>query len=355
MNPRNISVLLLVKKLPAIVILFFIPISLNAQINQNCIQALRNVERAYNEGRIAEIPAIVSNCLKNGFTKEQKIRAYRFLILSYLYQYETGSAENAMLELLRIDPEYKPTAEEPTPFKKLYQQFRTHPIYLIGARTGLNLTLPFPIDGYSIDQNNFGKYRSGLGFNIGPSIDFYLSEKWNANLSILFQRNLHKQAFSQVLGFQNMTLIERQSLVNLSILARYKIKEWDNLRLYLNAGGSLNYLLNAQLTDENRSIKRGNTPVTPPAQNPDFTSLRKTLNYQLTGGGILITRVGRSYFSLSINYSIGLNNVVAPEKRYSNASLAFESLYVDNDFSINNLMVSAAYLIPVYKPKLVKK
>ena len=100
---------------------------------QNCTQSLRNAERAYAEGRIGEIPTLLDLCLRGGFNKAEQVKAYRLLTLSYLYQYETASAEKAMLSFLREAPDYKLDPNDPAPFVKLYKRFRTSPVFWWGC------------------------------------------------------------------------------------------------------------------------------------------------------------------------------------------------------------------------------
>ena len=66
-----------------VIILFSIPTISIAQ--DQCAVALSEAEDKYDQGRLYEIPEILESCLEYGFSKEEKIRAYRLLTLSYLF------------------------------------------------------------------------------------------------------------------------------------------------------------------------------------------------------------------------------------------------------------------------------
>ena len=71
-----------------------------------CTQTLRRARTVYDEGRVQEMESLLEGCIKNGFTDEERTEAYRLLILSYLYLDEPDKADNAMLALLRDNPEF---------------------------------------------------------------------------------------------------------------------------------------------------------------------------------------------------------------------------------------------------------
>ena len=70
----------------------------------SCAQTLRLAQSVYDQGRLQELNGILQNCLQNGFTKQERVEAYKLLTLSYIYQEEPEKADEAMLDLLRTDP-----------------------------------------------------------------------------------------------------------------------------------------------------------------------------------------------------------------------------------------------------------
>jgi len=71
-----------------------------------CTQTLRRARTVYDEGRIQEMESLLESCIKSGFTDEERTEAYRLLILSYLYLDEPEKADEAMLALLKDNPQF---------------------------------------------------------------------------------------------------------------------------------------------------------------------------------------------------------------------------------------------------------
>ena len=71
---------------------------------EGCGFVLKRAEKLYEEGVIEAIPQLLENCMKKGFTKEEKIRAYKLLILTNLYEDRQNKADKLMLELIKFEP-----------------------------------------------------------------------------------------------------------------------------------------------------------------------------------------------------------------------------------------------------------
>ena len=70
---------------------FFLLINLFVQLDtiaqNNCPRILKKAQTFFDEGKISEVATMLESCLndKNGFTKEEKIKAYKLLVLTWLY------------------------------------------------------------------------------------------------------------------------------------------------------------------------------------------------------------------------------------------------------------------------------
>src|SRR6188768_71130 len=97
------------KKVVGFVFLSFIIFS-NQAFGQaaSCAQTLRLAQTTYEQGRLHELEAQLAGCLKNGFDDQQKVTAYRYLTLAYIYLEEPEKADASILELLRADHFFKP-------------------------------------------------------------------------------------------------------------------------------------------------------------------------------------------------------------------------------------------------------
>ena len=72
----------------------------------DCLQTLARANDEFTAGRFFGIPALLKNCLDNGFTNEQKIQAYQLLTQAYLILDDPIAAEDSYLKLLKADPEF---------------------------------------------------------------------------------------------------------------------------------------------------------------------------------------------------------------------------------------------------------
>ncbi len=129
-----------------------------AQIS-SCAQTLRLAQSTYEQGRLHELPGLLESCLKNsgtsGFTKDERVRAYKLLAMAYVYLEEPEKADDAMLNLLRTDPYFKPNPDvDPAEFIGLFSTFRTTPIYRLGLRLGGNATQPNLMSSNNVSSEN---------------------------------------------------------------------------------------------------------------------------------------------------------------------------------------------------------
>lgn len=325
--------------------------------NTNCSEVLTKAQDTYKEGRIDEIAELLKPCLETGLAKQEKIEAYRLLTLTYLYFNEREQAQNAMTNLLKNDPEYKLRQNDPTEFVNLYNSFRTTPIFLIGAKLGIN---GLDIDvkkNFSLDNSaeRRGKYESEIGIQGGFMIQFPLTKRVFVLSELLY--SVHSYTYTDKLfGYASLEFPEKQVHLGLPVLFNYNFGKNPKWIPYINLGGSVSYLLSAnaipvrvdETGDNNqREITQGEIPI---------ASLRQKVNFNLLAGAGLKVKdiLGRGYLLFDIRYSHGLNNVVNEKERYSNDDLMYNYLYVDNNFKINSFQYSVGYSYPLYKPKLKK-
>ena len=85
----------------AIIISIIVSCSGYAQDEENnCFLSLKEAEKLYDQGKLELVYPTLSNCLNDGFTKEEKVQAYRLLVLTYLFDDKTQKAEQNMEFLL---------------------------------------------------------------------------------------------------------------------------------------------------------------------------------------------------------------------------------------------------------------
>src|SRR5690606_12370844 len=110
----------------------------------NCTQVLRAARVLYDEGRLHELQARMAGCLnrdedEGGFSKSERIEAFKILTLAHIYLEEPTEADASMLSLLNTDPFVKlDTALDPIELHNLYRKFNTDPVFMIGGKIGFN-------------------------------------------------------------------------------------------------------------------------------------------------------------------------------------------------------------------------
>ena len=65
---------------------------------KSCLNTLREAKDLYEQGLIDEIPDLLSGCMESGFTRAQRIEAYKIIILTYLFDDDQFAAEKMMDE-----------------------------------------------------------------------------------------------------------------------------------------------------------------------------------------------------------------------------------------------------------------
>jgi hypothetical protein len=321
-----------------------------------CTQKLNRAQKLYDAGRIKEVEPLLSECIKSGFTREEKMQALRLSILSYLFQDENSVAEQKLLELLHEDPEYKLNpAIDPAEFYQLYNQYRTLPVISIGIVGGANRTGVSERQAYTVNSldNDKASYKSRLGFQAGVLADILLYKNFQFNTGFLW--NVKRFTYSKKLLYEDYSTVESQEnqmWIDMPLSIKYVIGK-NKLRFYGLAGVSTNLLLSA-----NSRMSRVNVDESS-AANAETQNFRKQRRYlstsALLGAGARY-KVGYGYLALEARYQFGLSNVTNADNRFlsEDGRLLFYYGYVSSDFSVNNLAFTIGYYKSFYKPKKLK-
>lgn len=354
---------------PVLVILLALTIGLSTKTwgqkpkeeDNACVLNLERANEMYREGKIDLISEQLTPCLTlNKLNKENRIRAYRLLIITELYFNEKPAAVNYMIELLKLAPEYEINENlDPTEFIQLYNQFRTQPIVLVGLTAGGNYTFPFIKQNFSLDNvnNSLGEYQPEVGYKVSFSLEVPVFKKWSVQTGVGFQVNrfsYEKYQFS----YSELSYAETQSGLNLPVNIRYYLTKKGDFSLYLQGGGTLHYLIDSRATlsrIDSINVELGNQTVAGPSVN--MTPHRVNLNLAINGaiGFRWKGFIGSGYLLGEVSYSHGLWNQTNPSERYSNPELIYDYNYIDNDFTLSSINVMVGYALPIYRPKLIER
>lgn len=321
-----------------------------AKAQEACILKLNEAEKLYDEGKIERIPELLNSCIDAGFNKENKIAALKLLTLVYLFEDNQTKAENALLKLLKTDPEFKINrAIDPVEFIRLFDSYNTSPVFSIGITGGASLSNPqlfetFPT--YAYDEAATQYLNDGLGFILGLKVTYHINTKFD--LSLEPGISSYKFKVREKTGDAMQTTInESLTLIDIPINGAYNVYKYKlfdfftelgfNYGIYLtgNIGGTLSYTNNEK----------------PDYEAPAISSelIRSPhLMQAMIGVGTKI-KLNRSNLQFNIQYRFGLNNLTIPENRFSFYETSMkEYMYLDNNFTNNSLIFRVSYNFEFY-------
>lgn len=364
----------------------FFCLFVTARAQNSCTQRLNQAEDDYAGGRLLSIPDRLRECLENdGFTKEEKIRARKLLALVYIFTDQDREAEQAMIDLLKVDAEHQLDPQvDPAELYFLYNQFRVNPIFRIALRGGVNLSSVNVItprstasvphekfyngktssgqDAYSLSEGETegNSYASESGIGLGYSAEILFERHLGKGIEIAVGPQFRISSYNVESYFVEnntsikTTLTNTQRYVRAPLLGRYTLWYSDRQKKilpYAFAGGSFDYLEQGRYTSASRN---GGTSYTDLLS--DFNKLQQVnrINISLIGGVGAKLRVGTNFFTIEGRYEQGLKAYTRGENAYADASTVFDLGFVEDDLSLNFISVSVGYTWSVYNPQKIK-
>ena len=328
-----------------------------------CTDVLDQARIIFDEGRIQDLEEHMKGCLEDpdGFTKEERVQAYRLLAISYIYLDEADKADEMMLQLLKTDPEFPLNRDlEPTEFINLYESFRTDPVFALGIKAGFNSMIMNVREITSTGDLNAekGNYAFQTGFQAGLSWEKDFGELFTLNPELYFSQKTLKRVDPLSGSQSTLEYIENQTWIELPISLQYKIFslkfQQSSIKPYVYLGGSINYLILAE--SQGLSIREtapeGSSST---FQTTDLALDRKNDLEQLfftamIGGGIKY-RIPKGFLTADLRFNYGvIENTVDP---YSpeNADLLFGYNFVPDVVRQNYISLSIGYIKYFYSPK----
>jgi hypothetical protein len=337
-----------------ILVTFFFFISVNGQ--EDCLKSFQNARRLYDQGLIDEIPKILSPCIESGFTRTQKIEAYKLIILAYLFDDDQYEAEKNMLEFLKKYPEYEVMPSDPVEFVYLFESYKTNAILSLGLTIGPNLANPRIIEPYNAGNVTYSNSsnKTGAGFQIGLNLSRYISDRLSLNLGInytgsqyTFEDDIKDYYNSEEWQFAKISFRENIAFIDVPLTIAYEIGK-RNIDYYFCTGFSVGSV--RKVSGEPSRIYDENSPAITGA-DISMTEYREPYTYFLILGAGIKSKVPRGFVICDIHFNFGLNNIINAENRFESSELWSKYLYVDDDYSINYVTLSLGYYFSLYKPK----
>ncbi len=369
-------------------LLFFCTLSLGV-FAQNCTQKLVQAERDYEAGRLAGIPNALAACLanKDGFSKEEQIRAYRLLTLVHIFTDNEPAAEEALVKLLKADPEHLlDESTDPAELFYMYDQFQVNPIFRLGLRVGVNQSLPSVMETFTTSNTNFdAKFYNGnedgsaftnlgstvlaLGFWGELTIEKHLGKGFEAvggfqgrlssyNVDNFYSNEL-EGTLSEDLNEELISTLTNQQFygrVPLYIRYTYNYRRRTGVKPYAILGVSGDYLLSAVYSDATRG---GGTPFTlnATAGEDDLKQFDQVNDFNVSAFvGLGIKIPARTHFlTFEFRYDNSFLNYINADNRYANQVVSFDLAHVEDNLTLNFVSFSVGYIHSIYNPKKKEK
>jgi outer membrane protein W len=324
---------------------------------KDCEQTLNQATLEFEAGRFYSLPGILKPCLDNGFSKEQKVRAYLLLTQSYLVLNDPIAAESSYLLLLKADPEYVANpSRDPIDVYYLSKKFITTPVFTPYFRAGLNTSLPRNI--YAVNTSSSqssSEHVFKLGYQVGGGIDWNINERWSIGLGVGYARKSFKTTGDNVGAGVSTIFTEKQDWIDIPLFVKYA-KDSGKFRPFVYAGFASNILLNAKLAAEAIDYNSPSHGVQQVTQGPDIsiTYKRNSFNRSFVFGGGIKYKIGKNFLFADVRYLMGLNNIA--KNTYTTSNGQFDKLvsnypYASDYFRLDNLSITFGYIKPIYDPR----
>jgi len=327
------------------------------QAQDDCGQTLIQAERAYYTGRFGDVRTLLASCLASGFDKDQKTEAYRLMALSAIFTRNFERADTALLLMLKSNPQYAFTPQDPPEFRRRVEDFHVHPL----VEVSVNLGLVQPYFNVSEVYNSRPlpatvAYSGKTGAYYGIAAAYYL----NKNLSVRGGYEWQHYSFT----------IENKDSLNTGLLTETESRSQWHAGIGYNIGLPKIYSRNSQTHSGSLQVYAGVA----------YSTLQKAEGYLVLDRNGSSDEIDLSYsnlsqrtnnqwrplvelkanvpqkdkwmFSLSLRYEFGIQNMTNADNRFSDPGRATTFEWIEDDFKSSTLVVSFGISKLFYQVKL---
>ena len=323
---------------------------------EDCAFKLREAQQLYDNGKIETVPELLQPCIQRGFTQEERLQAFKLIIMCEIYDDDEVNAHAEMLSFLKRYPEYELSPTDPAEFRFIFQQYRTRPMLDLGLIVGANMShglIVQPFSPFNLNEEKPKYTSNGFGIQAGALINFYITSQIEICLEPMYAQSKMQLVYENgaIPGFEDDAgdltpdHFENQSYLYIPLTATYEMA-FGNFRPYARLGGMLGLMLTDK-TSTSQGIFQG--------PDEDNMENRKPLNYWVVGGLGAKYKLSKGYFYLDARYNFGLNRYLSSgDDRYTQENHNWIYMYQDSDFRVNSTMVSFGYVRSFYNPKRVR-
>jgi hypothetical protein len=318
-----------------------------------CTQTLRSARATYDQGRLQELPSLLEGCLRNGFSTQEKVEAYKLLTLAYIYLEEPTKADDAMLAILNTDHYFEVNhSTDPAEFIALYKTFRTKPIYRIGGKIGAVAAMPNVVEALKANEGN-SEYGAKIGIQFHFVFEIPLTNKLTFNPEIgIMQRNFgYKNTTNFIDTTFSTVATEKQNWVSLPISVQYQFAV-RNFKPFVALGFQTDYLLGANFTGSR--TRKGYQFIE--EKSFDLSTQREKFNMSIIAAAGAHFKLGGGLVTAEIRVLYGLMNVNSKTTAFAvDSNLPFQYGYADSIYKLNSVSITIGYVYNIFNPKKLHK
>jgi opacity protein-like surface antigen len=318
-----------------------------------CEEQLNAATAEFDAGRFYGIPSMLKPCIDNGFSREQRQRAFLLLTQAYLLLDDPIGADNSYLEVLRANPEFKAdTARDQIDLVYLSKRFTAAPRFSLFGRVGGNIA---PVKVISeISPSGLpaeSDYKLRVGMQVGVGIDWHLSERIAITGELDYALTSYKK--NQIKWNDDLEeFIDKQHWICVPLSAKYTIFTNGQIRPYVFTGYSFNFLIRDK-AQVRLSKNDGEITLDESLPEESYSAYRRKTNTSFFIGGGAKYKMGLDFVFAEMRYNFGLTNLVVPSSTYEGP--AQTSGHVDDYFRLDNFSISVGYVRPLYKARKVNR
>ncbi len=337
---------------------------ISQEAKTTCAENLSNALALFDRGQVEQVPDILYNCMKSGFTREEQLTAYKLLIQSYLIEDKLVLADSTMLEFLKKNPEYELSPTDHSSFVFLYNNFKVEPVIQVSVHLGTNLPFITFIDPHSaLGKPGPSSYNS-IALNLYGSLEakFKLSKKLELNIETGYSQVKFTNV-EEILGLDDTpfgitTYIETQQRIELPLTATYDFKSFGKFTLYgrFGLGSALTLAATANAEHKPSYLRGGGVNRTGKDVSRIDSRIKMDLFTQAGAGIKLKTRGGYIIAELRSNTGF-MNQTVRGSEKAAGVVEELDNFYfyADDDFNVNTLNFTVGYTQIFYKPSKRKE
>lgn len=333
-----------------VLLLFLLPfISLS---QESCNAKLKRAQKLFSAGIIEDIESMLTPCLQEGFSGEEKLEAYKLLVAISIFEDKLDKADGYMLRFLKINPEYEiKDGVDPAEFIHVLNTFNRKPLVSVGLTFGGNIAygkIQKKFSVYDTPDTDIKYSSPGMSIQGGLTMKFHLTDNHNICLDVLFAQqkvNYSSTYFDELVNFN-----ESQTRLLFPLSFAYYKYNLKNLYPFIEGGICVEMLMgaNAEITRKNP----GSDDITGPSAN--IKQKRNNYSTDLMAGLGCDYRIKKGRISVTARYFAGLTNQTNKSTRFDNNEFIFKYHYIDSDFRINRFYFTVSYLYPLYNLKKKK-